>query len=137
MNFNINVLVVVFLSFLLANGACAANKTGVTDLLSAGDSRVDLDYIYLGATNNGRSTSATSSLEYSGKPTASRLGATYLFGVTDRLNMGVLLGFSKSIGETSVTSRIICRINYAKLSPSFSTWRGVSNEALQSDAAGG
>ena len=102
MNFN-KVSVALIASLLIVNGAYAANKTGVTDSLNAGDSRVDLDYGYQGFSYNGTVTSSTTSFDYSAKATGSRLNVTYLFGVSDRLNMSVIFGLSNSTGETSYT----------------------------------
>jgi hypothetical protein len=102
MNFN-KVSVAVIASLLIVNGAYAANKTGVTDSLNAGDSRVDLDYGYQGLSINGTVASSTTSFDYTAKSTGSRLNVTYLFGVTDHLNMSVLFGLSNSTGETSYT----------------------------------
>jgi hypothetical protein len=104
MNFNNQIIVGIFSSFLLANAAYAANKTGVADSLNAGDSRLDLNYLYLGVTYNGTTSSSTSSLDYAAKSTGSYLIAAYLFGITDRLNLAVTQGYSRTSSETSWTS---------------------------------
>ena len=45
MNFN-KISMALIASLLIVNGAHAANKTGMTESLNAGDSRVDFDYGY-------------------------------------------------------------------------------------------
>ena len=99
------VLAVLIASLLLANFAYAANKTGVTDSLNAGDSRVDLTYTFVNISLSSTFTSGATSAAQSAKATGTQFGASYFFGLTDRLNLGVLLALSQnSSAESSGTS---------------------------------
>ena len=87
MNFN-KVLVALIASLALANGVYAANKTGVTDSLNSGESRADLAYSSASLSPSGTITSGATSTAISVKVTGTQLSAAYLFGLTDRLNVG-------------------------------------------------
>ena len=103
MSFN-KALMTLITSLALANGVYAANKTGVTDSLSAGESRVDLAYSSSSLSPNGTLTSGATSTAISVKVTGTQLSASYLFGLTDRLNVGIILGLSQTTNvESSYT----------------------------------
>lgn len=82
-------LAVVITAMVIENSAYAANKTWVTDSLNAGDSRADLSYATANLSPSGPFNISGTSVQMSGKFTASALNAAYLFGVTDRLNVGI------------------------------------------------
>lgn len=93
MNINIALLVVIA-SLALANSANAANKTGVTDSLNAGDSRLDLNYALSGASSSGTISTGATTISTSAKLSTMQFGASYLVGVTNRFNIGVALTMS-------------------------------------------
>ena len=103
MNFN-KTLVALIASLALANGVYAANKTGVTDSLNSGESRADLAYSSASLSPSGTITSGATSTAISVKVTGTQLSASYLFGLTDRLNVGIIFGLSETTNiEASYT----------------------------------
>lgn len=87
--------------FALANNAFAANKTHVTDTLGAGNSRVDISYGISSVNMPGTyAVNGGSSFSIDSKGFTNRLSAAYLFGITDRLDMGIFLPLSENMTTT-------------------------------------
>lgn len=98
----VRILLGVIASFALVNNVYAANKTHVTDTFGAGNSRVDISYDFGSGSLPGTFTFAGgSSSSADSKISASSLATAFHFGVTDRLDVGILLPFIENTKTTA------------------------------------
>lgn len=90
------VLLGVAACFALANNSYAANKTHMTDALGAGNSRMDISFSTGNLKTTGKFLSAGTTVSMDGKITGYGIDALYAFGITDRLDIGIIFPLSQN-----------------------------------------
>jgi hypothetical protein len=121
-------LTFTLLALLNCNEVCAANKTGVTDLLSEGQISFDLTYSMSNASLLSGATPSTinigaATVPLTGTISQSTLLASLNFGFTDKLNVKISHGLQSTLQE----------LNYAFAPDNYintSKWEGTSDPEL-------
>jgi hypothetical protein len=110
------------------SGACAANKTGVTDLLSRGEISFDLSYATMNETMLSGSTPSTinigaTTMPLSGSISKNSLLAAFNFGFTDKTNVKISHGVQNSLQEFNYSFAPNSYVNTSK-------WEGTTDPEI-------
>jgi hypothetical protein len=121
-------LTITLLAFFYCSGAYAANKTGVTDLLSRGEISFDLAYSTMNEALLSGSTPSTinigaTTMPLSGSISRNSLLATLNFGFTDKLNVKISHGVQNTLQEFNYSFAPSTYVNTSK-------WEGTTDPEI-------